>query len=311
MLGYTFAIENQNSDIIVLNNYTEAGRDDSYIVLTEYPQFDVEVRNAEIAKEGQHGVWDFYSFYGKRVINFTGQIVGVNEPTVNALKAQLERVVSLPAQPTTSDDGSLLVSWIDYEGRAVEINAKLMSSIKFARPLADKRTLRFNMTLKAVNPFIQYAELILDNGFRGYEMGSIRMPFKMSTHMPFVKEQILEVENGGSVQTESIIKLYGGTFGITNPRITNLTTGKFMQVNTTLVDATKYIILNSKSGVVSNQDGDDLSSMLTVGSEFIKLSVGVNQLFYTSNENSDSNNPITTRITPNEVLNVSHKDQIV
>lgn len=306
MLGNTYTLTNSAGETITFNNYATGGSA-NFILLQDYPSFDIEVKSQEIAKEGQHGIWDFYSFYGKRLITFSGKIVGENELEVATIKDQLLRVVALPPQPVAGNDGYCTLSWTDELGRALQMQVKVTSPIRFNRPIADKRTLNFQLLLKADNPFLYSLTETSLAGLRGYEMGSITLPVTYPTSMPWVYEQTLTVDNTGTVQADTTIRLYGGTsFAITNPRITNLTTGRFMQINTSLADETEYIEMDGINGTVVDQDGNDLSGLLEAGSQFIKLEVGENILYYISDENEGATNPVVTRIEPDEVMTIDY-----
>ena len=279
-----------------------------------YPNFDLEIRNEEIVKEGQHGVWDFYSFYGKRLIIFEGIIIGRTEAECHEQKELMSLVTQLPSQPDSSDDGTVVIQWTDPLGRDVEIEAKLSSSINFTRPLGYKTQLNFILQLKSPNPIIEGQELLSEAGFLSWEMGSIHLPMLMPSLIDIVRENIVTVDNGGNVVTNSTIRLYGSSyFPITNPRVTNLTTGKFMQVNVTLADETEFVSMNSKTGEVLDQDSNDLSGSLETGSEFITLNVGNNEIYYTSDESDplDSNNPVADRRTPDAAIAVEYKESIL
>jgi hypothetical protein len=86
---------------VTINDHTDP---QNVIALQDYPTFDLDIRNEEIPKDGQHGIWDFYSFYGRRLIVFSGVIVGEDEAHVVTLRDTLINVTKLPAQPRTGDD---------------------------------------------------------------------------------------------------------------------------------------------------------------------------------------------------------------
>ena len=80
MIGYKFKLQNNNGDSIYLNDFVTDPN--NFLALQDYPDFSVDIKNNEVAREGQHGIWDFYSFYGKRVLNFAGIIIGQTEGDV-------------------------------------------------------------------------------------------------------------------------------------------------------------------------------------------------------------------------------------
>ena len=281
---------------------------DNVTALQAYPAFDLEVRNDEIQKEGQHGMWDFFSFYGKRLIVFEGVIVGDSESDVQTQKDLLQLVTSLPLQPTSDDDGTVIITWTDILGREVQTEAKLQSAIRFSRPLQHKFRLDFLLTLKSSNARIESQEVTEVSGVRGYPLAGITLPFTLPTLMSENLINKFDVENEGNTTSELTVRLYGSANRVvTNPTITNLTTGDFMQVNVTLNDETEYIEIDSENGTIVDQDDTDVSGDLESGSVFVRLEPGTNSLFYTTGESEGENSPVATRVDPDEVIETEHQ----
>ena len=304
MINYKYKIENSNGDYIFLNDFvTDPNR---FLALQGYPSFDVDVKNNEIAKEGQHGIWDFYSFYGKRVINFEGIIIGLTEADVETLKTKLLQIISLPSIPENSDSGYVTISWTDANAKAWQIEAKLQSYPRFNRDLRQLSRLSFNIVLKAKNPQIESQSLITTSGIRGWaspnNLLSTLLPMIFGT--TYINQ--VTVNNVGSIQAHTIIKIYGETGGVTNPKIYNVTTNKQFKLNLFLADATKYITINSKTGEILDQDGNDKSAFVDGSSEYLLLNSGTNLISYTSDEN-----PLATLISPSAVIDISYRETII
>jgi len=159
------------------------------------------------------------------------------------------------------------------------------------------------MILKSANPDIESQAETESLGLRGYEAGSIKLPTKMSAKIDIIKKQTLTVANLGNTYANPIITINGA---LTNPKLENLSTGKYMSFSRVLSLGEK-IIIDVLNGTIKNESGSDISSDLDIGSEFIKLKSGDNILYLTSDENI-TENPIATRIAPAEVLEVDHRD---
>jgi hypothetical protein len=152
MISTLYTITNKAGDSFTFNDHVTDPV--NFIALQVYPQFDVDIKNNEIDKEGQHGVWDFYSFYGRRTINFQGVIVGEDEASIEAQKETMLNVLGFPTQPTDERDGAVYLRWTDLAGNDWEIEAKLLANVRFDRALGDHITLDFIFSLKAADPFI-------------------------------------------------------------------------------------------------------------------------------------------------------------
>lgn len=304
MTGYKFKLTNSNGDYFYINDFVTDPL--NFFALQDYPTFDVDIKNNESQKEGQHGIWDFFSFYGKRVVNFSGVIVGETEADVETLKLQLLKVISLPPIPSNTNDGSILITWTDANGDDWQISTKLQGYPRFSRGMKQGSRLYFTLTLKAKNPEIESQAVSTASGIRGWQSTSLKLPAVLPIIFGSTYQNTLNVTNGGAISVHTTITLHGETGGITNPYILNTTTGKLFKVNITLTDATKYIVIDSKNGTVVDQDGVDRSGLVDSASEYVMLVPGVNTLVYISNEN-----PYSTLTDPSAVVSISHRETII
>lgn len=302
MIGIQYTIENKAGASFVINDHTTDP--ENFIALQSYPQFDLDVKNTEINREGQHGIWDFFSYYGKRAITFQGVIIGESEEQVEAIKKNMQTVLGFPLQPTTANDGYVYLRWSDLDGGDWQIECKLVNLIQFSRPMRQQYRLDFSFSLKSPDPFIYSQELHSIAGFRGYERSGSTFPIALPTLLGISYKNLLTAVNDGAVDTHTIIRIYGEVDGaITNPRILNLTTGKSFFLDSTIADENGWIEIDSKNGTVVNQSGADLSGDIIGVSEFITLAAGTNELIYLSDED-----PLITLYEPSAPWTVAFRD---
>ena len=301
MIGTKFTLENADGHSIIINDHDADPL--NFIALQEYPTFELEIKNQEIAKEGQHGIWDFNSFYGKRLIVFSGVIVGEDEEKVVEIQDQLKLVVGLPLEPIVGNDGVISIKYTDPRGRALQTTGKLYNPIRFSRNMREPFRLNFQLILKSANPDIESQAETESIGARGYEIFGAKLPTIMPVKLDTVKLQTLTVTNLGNTYANPIITINGA---LTNPKLENLSTGKYMSFTRTLALGNK-IIIDVANGTIEDENGTDISGDLDIGSEFLKLKSGDNIFYLTSDENL-TENPIATRIIPAEVLEVDHRD---
>lgn len=225
---------------------------------------------------------DFFSYFGKRSINFSGVIVGTNEASVESLKNQMMRVLQLPLQPTSSKDGYVTISWTDANSQQWSFDAKINRSPKFNRALRQQYKLDFILSFKTESPFILSTGSSTLLGTRGYFSYGFLLPATLPAIMGDASNNTLNVYNDGNLASYCTIKIYGeDTAGVVNPQIKNLTTGKVFKLNMTLANATKWVEIDSATGKVVDQDGVDMSANIDPISEFILINVGSNDLIYT------------------------------
>lgn len=309
MIGNIYTITNANGDFFKINDHVTDP--DNFIALQDYPLFDVDVKNQEMDREGQHGIWDFNSFYGKRAISFSGVIIGETEADVETIRNQMLKVLSLPPVPANQTAGYVTIKWTDSNSNDWQIDAKVQSYPRFSRGMKQNLRLGFQVSLKAKNPEIQSQTLLSSSGLRGWQTGEFLLPLTLPTEIDLVFDNTLTIANAGTVQAHTIVRLYGETGGITNPKIYNKTTNKLFKVNITLTDATKYIEIDTKEGTVVDQDGADQSGLVDGTSEYILLELGNNELVYLSDESEGASSPIVTWVYPTAVFSVSHRTTII
>lgn len=310
MIGYEFTITNRNGDSFSINDFSSIPPANG-IALQDYPVFDVDVKNSELDREGQHGIWDFFSFYGKRVITLTGVIFGTTEAQVETLRKQMLKVLTLSPIPTAANDGYCDVEWTDANGDAWQIEAKMQDYPRFDRSMKQKLRLKFILSLKAKDPEIESQDAIVTDGLRGWQTGDFGLPVILPSEFDLVYDNEMVITNGGTVQAHTVIRLSGEAGGITNPRIINGTTGAVFKVITTLADDTKWVEIDSKTGTVVDQDGNDLSADIDGASEYILLNVGDNSLVYLSDESEGASSPLTTWVYPTAAARVSFHNTII
>lgn len=310
MLNYKFKIENTNGDFFYINDFTTDPL--RFFALQQYPDFEVDVKNAELAKEGQHGIFDFFSFYGKRVINFDGLIIGEDEADIETLKAQMLKVISLPPTPVTGDEGMITISWTDANSNDWKITGKVQEYPRFDRGLRQTSRLSFFLTIKCKNPEIESQDETSVDGVRGWQQGALIVPATVPAIFAPTYNKELTVTNLGTIAAHTIITISGEAgLPINNPYILNKTTSKIFKVNITLADASEYIVINSKLGTVVDQDGVDRSGLIDGASEYILLDVGANLLVSLSDESWNALSPVNTWVEPVAVVNIKHRKTII
>lgn len=302
MIGTLYTITNQAGATFSFNDHvTNPLR---FIALQAYPQFDLDIKNNEINKEGQHGIWDFFSFYGRRTINFSGIIVGENEIDVETQKNLMLNVLGFPTQPTATSAGIVYLRWTDILGSSWEIECKLASSVQFSRELRQKQTLEFNLSLKASDPFIYSQTEYSIAGTRGYVVAGGMFPLPMPALLGENYSGFISILNLSQIDAQTTIRIYGESTGaVTNPRIRNLTTGKRFNLSSSLANASSWIEINTKLGTVVNDAGVDKSGEIIGDSEFPILIPGINEILYESDQD-----PAIVLYSPSGPFTVKYRD---
>lgn len=284
MISYKYKITNKQGKVLFFNDH-ETDPNNVY-ALQKYPVFQKAIKSFEVDRLGQNNYWDFYSYYGKQTLTFSGKIVASDHTQLERMKQQLIMLFALPIQPSDSNDGYVTIQWTDDDGIVKEIDAKLVSDIQFDRALRARYYLDFIIQLKTKDNFVRSVNSSGKvSGIRGYlATGGIFLPTKVPLKWGASYRNTLTVNIDGIVAIP-IIRLVGERqCVIHNPRVLNITTGEEFKLNLNLADETKWIEIDTDKGTVIDQDGNDKSAYIDESSTFLSLVNDVNQLVYLSDE---------------------------
>jgi len=158
MRGYSYTFTNNFTGQTFSIGLDEVGNEvcQSYngLLLQEYPVFEAEIRNEEQDRAGQHGIWDFFSFYWKRNVTLSGVILASSWSNLVHLQNLVKETLSLPAQPIQgTNDGYVNLKWTDAQGIEWNMNVKLTQDLQFSRPSGNRLRSTFFISLKSDSPY--------------------------------------------------------------------------------------------------------------------------------------------------------------
>jgi hypothetical protein len=229
MLAYKYTLTNNfTGESVEINAAFDSGgacqsidgRSDGYR-LTEYPVFELDVRNEEEDKTGQHGIFDFFSFYGKLDITFEGVLFAESHKMLVQMQERLRRIVALPAQPIQGvNDGYINISWEDALGITWQVNAKIQEDIEFKRNVGVQTESSFFLNMKASDPRILSGDQNQQDTLLGWRQSKFTIPAFLPNNINFNFENQICIYQAGTGDAPWTAKLFGPT---TNPKITKFT----------------------------------------------------------------------------------------
>jgi hypothetical protein len=313
MTGYEYKITNRAGEFIIINDGSQSGAHTdpkNVYALQKFPTFVKSIKNTQIDRTGQVGIWDFYSFYGNMTITFSGIILSETHQKLEQMRAKMNRIFSLPAQPTKGNDGYVRIEWTDDDGIKKYVEAKIINDIQYDRELGEHNVISFLISLKTQTPYIFSGDgngdpfFYTESGIRGYKKsGGIFLPTLVPIKWNSYYENVLEIDNTLSgIDSPTKIKIFGeAQQPITNPKIQSFTTGEVFEIEYTLASELDWIEIDAYNGTVKNQNGNDVSSYIKSGSSFITLKNGINEILYTSDQN-----PYNTLKLPTAIFEVKY-----
>ncbi len=218
------------------------------------------------------------SLLDSRVIKLEAEIRTRNREKLYELKRKIYRIINPKTYNKKTDKrGELLLYYInDY--KKYRIYARVEDSAEFnqRKNNHDKATISF----LCCNPYwLDEEDSLID--IKSVK-GGLKFPLKLKncfSKVNFYKE----IENIGDVETPIKIEYIGPA---KNPRITNETTGEFIQVNMEISDKEKLVI-NTAEGeetvnLISPVGIKDVFNEIDIESTFFKLIIGKNLIKYSS-----------------------------
>lgn len=191
--------------------------------LQQYPSFEMDIRNEERARTGQHGIWDFFSFYGKRAIVFQGLIIEDSHADLITKEQLMQEVLSLPAQPSSDNDGYVTISWTDDAGITWEVDAKLQEDIQFRRNMGQTTQADFFISLKAKDPIIFNSVENQIVQVRGWRQGIMVLPAFLPSMFNIAYSHVVNLYQKGNTDGPARFRLWGSAVQtINNPKVTRL-----------------------------------------------------------------------------------------
>jgi len=224
MMAYTFTILNtytgESLEINPCLTFSDAYTPGTGIILQEYPSFLSEIKNDEITKYGQHGIWDSYSFYGKKNISFQGIIKQPNHLKLMQTEELMKRIFALPPQPVEgTNDGYIKISWVDGEGNSWNINAKVEQDVDIRRQMGNKLVAEFNLNLKASDPFVYSSTEFSETGLMGWRQGMAFPLIFVPISVNILYNNVVQIYQAGTIEAPATYRLYGYA---ENPRMVRL-----------------------------------------------------------------------------------------
>lgn len=239
----------------------------------EIVEFDIKL------PEGT-GDADYQTFIGKTYLILSGTMYPKDEVTYDQGRKALRKLASLVIQQADagSDQGYVPYKWSESDGYNKQLFVK---ALYVDLPESSRNGLKqpFRILCKIKYPVIFGQTAITAN------LGSSTATISGSSYLPAVLPMaagLTTYSSNGSVTNPGDLPTYPSftvTGPISNPRITNTTTGQYIEVDVNLATSSDTLVINYDQDTLSiTQAGNSVLSNLTSGSTLFKLGAGTSQL---------------------------------
>lgn len=238
-----------------------------------------QIRDLDIPVPFENGISDFETLTGQYAYIIEGVMYPGNESQYDDGIERLRKVASLEISQddATSDDGYVPYSWKEFTQ-----NKQVFVKVLYVDIREDTRkglVQPFRLICKIKDPTIYSETLFIANTGEGYfttASGSAIYPFEYPIiYGASTGSASADAINQGDLPTFPIsINVYGP---VNKPKITNLKTGEYIEVDVNLATASNQLIIAYDKDSLSVQlDGLNRLNKVTSSSTFLKIRPGEN-----------------------------------
>lgn len=262
------------------NNYITFNDDNSsiyYRLKNRVPQRR-DIREFDIPLQENTGIADFQTFMGKTMYILEGTMYPDDEDAFATGRAALRKLASMDIEQNDndSDEGYVPYKWTDNADKQL-----FMKVMYVDLPESSKQGIKqpFRLLCKIKYP------VILAQESTGATIGSSTATTTGSFVLPEVLPSVLgattyssngSVTNNGDWPSYPSFTIHGP---VNVPRITNSTTGEYIEVNTNLSSSSDVLTINyDQDSFAIDKNGSSVIGSLTSGSTYFKIEPGINNL---------------------------------
>ena len=262
---------------IAINDFTTSP---VYRLISRQPQRR-SIRDLDIPIPFESGISDFETLIGEMAYIIEGTMYPGSESEFDSGLEALRKLASLDVaqDDNLSDNGYVPYVWTEFTG-----NRQLFVKVLYVHIKEDTRkglVQPFRLVCKVKDPTIHGS--ILKTASTGvFDSATANGDAEYAFEYPVIYGASLysvtaNANNEGTVDAYPVaIKVYGP---VSDPKVTNSTTGKFIEVNTTLASASNILTISyDKDSLTVDVDGVNVLPSVTEASTYFKLQPGGNNI---------------------------------
>lgn len=250
-----------------------------YRVVSRAPQAR-QIRDLDISIPNENGITDFQTLEGKSAYVIQGIMYPGSEEDYDAGTAKLRKLASLDIEQADNDSVN---GYVPYVWTETSQNKQVFLKVLYVDiPESTRQGLvqPFRLICKIADPTI-FGDTVLTATTQGTDPttlgGAAKFPFKFPVEFGASTYSVTATAtNSGDLDGYPIsIKVYGP---ISSPKISNTTTGEYIQINTNVADNSILTIKYSKDSLTADVDGTSVLNKATSDTTWFKLQPGGNAL---------------------------------
>lgn len=238
-----------------------------------------QLRELDIPIPFENGISDFRTYIGQTAYVIDGTMYPGGESEYDSGLAQLRKVASLDVSQADvlSDDGYVPYIWTEFE-RQKQVFLKILY-VQMVEDVRKGLVQPYRFICKIKDPTIYGVTVQQADTGEGYfttAAGSAIYPFSYPIiYGASTGSASADANNVGDIPIYPIGITINGP--VNSPRITNTTTGEYIEVTVNLASASNELAISyDKDSLTVELDGVSVLNQVTVGSTFFKIQPGSN-----------------------------------
>lgn len=228
---------------------------------------NVPTQNPDQPRQDYHGVIAYPTLSRGRIVEVSGQIFSSSKAARGAIEDALSSLFRLEDFPVLGS-GFYDLSFDDDTGNSWNISVKVASVIKFDHARGEP-IINFTVNLFSEDGKIRSQSINEENGIYGLYGG-----FPLSTELPVALDDSVNTftaTNDGTIGAEAKITITGD---IVNPKIVNITNGRFFGLDLTVSSGETLIIDTAE--LTAEKNTVNVLANRSSGSNWLYVSPGEN-----------------------------------
>lgn len=264
---------------------------------------DIEWKNIttrDIVQDRQdyHGVYASPSLANGRLITISGDVFDIDKAERGSIRNTIESIFQLEGIPKFGE-GIYQLAFDDDDGTSWFINAKVRTPLEYSMDRGSS-VYSFRSELFAQDPLIYGAIEKTASGEYGL-LGGAYLPITLPENLASAINYF-SVVNDGNFPNSPTITISGE---ITNPRVYNLTTGRYFGINQTMTGTDELVVKISDEDNIGQPtaklNGVNVFADLQDGSDLLYVNSGTN-LFLLTGDNFEIDN------TSKATISITYRD---
>jgi len=263
---------------IFINNLKLHDLTESCKFLIESPIEGLEaatVRTSSFNRSGMDGIYISNQFLGERRISLRGSIIAESNSDLITQRQLLVSTLAPSKTNSTLDNKVLYLTTLDDQEYQLNIQV-----LQIKCPIQNVTTASFLIDILSADNSIS-GETLHTETIQTKSGGGYKVPYIVPYTLEAGSGGAVIIDQGGDANSYPIIKLYGP---LTNPRISNMTTGEWISLTLTIQDGSyveidmlnRTIIQGGLTNQIGTKSEDSRFWYLSPGDNKIELNTSVN-----------------------------------